>query len=203
MQGTGSTLLPDTRFLVTLDKGAEVTAYLPGKICRHRIRVLTGDNVTLEMSPCDLTKGRINVRHKDERPPPAFPRPRGTAKRTGCTARPFTDLLLSWCHPAARPAPSSVFARAACVTKENGGAVSTAVRSYSALKELTDAQRRSKRSRFITLAHAATKSSTNIFCPSDEAYTSATARSSAFEPNTRSTGVAVHLNAPLCRSRPS
>ncbi len=65
------------------------------------------------------------------------------------------------------------------------------------------AQLLSKRSRFITLFHAATKSCTNFCCPSDEAYTSATARSSAFDPNTRSTGDAVHLSAPVLRSRPS
>jgi translation initiation factor IF-1 len=75
MQGTVSTVLPDTRFLVTLENGVEVTAYLSGKMRKHRIRILAGDKVTLEMSPYDLTKGRINFRHKDERPPPASARP--------------------------------------------------------------------------------------------------------------------------------
>lgn len=70
MQGTVSTVLPDTRFLVTLDNGVAVTAYLSGKMRKHRIRILAGDKVTLEMSPYDLTKGRINFRHKDERAPP-------------------------------------------------------------------------------------------------------------------------------------
>jgi len=69
MQGTVSTVLPDTRFLVTLENGIEVTAYLSGKMRKHRIRILAGDKVTLEMSPYDLTKGRINFRHKDERAP--------------------------------------------------------------------------------------------------------------------------------------
>jgi translation initiation factor IF-1 len=68
MQGTVHTVLPDTRFLVTLENGIEVTAYLSGKMRKHRIRILAGDKVTLEMSPYDLTKGRINFRHKDERP---------------------------------------------------------------------------------------------------------------------------------------
>ena len=68
MQGTVSQVLPDTRFLVTLENGVEVTAYLSGKMRKHRIRILAGDKVTLEMSPYDLTKGRINFRHKDERP---------------------------------------------------------------------------------------------------------------------------------------
>jgi translation initiation factor IF-1 len=71
MQGTVSSVLPDTRFLVTLENGVEVTAYLSGKMRKHRIRILAGDKVTLEMSPYDLTKGRINFRHKDERPAPA------------------------------------------------------------------------------------------------------------------------------------
>jgi translation initiation factor IF-1 len=75
MQGTVSTVLPDTRFLVTLENGVAVTAYLSGKMRKHRIRILAGDKVTLEMSPYDLTKGRINFRHKDERAPSATPRP--------------------------------------------------------------------------------------------------------------------------------
>jgi translation initiation factor IF-1 len=75
MQGTVSTVLPDTRFLVTLENGVAVTAYLSGKMRKHRIRILAGDKVTLEMSPYDLTKGRINFRHKDERPAPASSRP--------------------------------------------------------------------------------------------------------------------------------
>ncbi len=69
MEGTVAQVLPDTRFLVTLDNGVEVTAYLSGKMRKHRIRILAGDKVTLEMSPYDLTKGRINFRHKDERAP--------------------------------------------------------------------------------------------------------------------------------------
>jgi translation initiation factor IF-1 len=75
MQGTVSTVLPDTRFLVTLENGVSVTAYLSGKMRKHRIRILAGDKVTLEMSPYDLTKGRINFRHKDERPAMASSRP--------------------------------------------------------------------------------------------------------------------------------
>ena len=76
MEGTVAQVLPDTRFLVTLANGVEVTAYLSGKMRKHRIRILAGDKVTLEMSPYDLTKGRINFRHKDERAgPPAGSRP--------------------------------------------------------------------------------------------------------------------------------
>jgi translation initiation factor IF-1 len=61
---------------VTLANGQEVIAYASGKIRKHRIRILAGDKVTLEMSPYDLTKGRINFRHKDERPAtPVMPPP--------------------------------------------------------------------------------------------------------------------------------
>jgi len=45
-----------------------VLAYAGGKVVRHRIRILAGDRVSLEMSPYDLTRGRISFRHKDERP---------------------------------------------------------------------------------------------------------------------------------------
>ena len=62
MQGTVQTVLPDTRYLVTLENGVEITAYLSGKMRKHRIRILAGDRVTIEMSPYDLTKGRIVYR---------------------------------------------------------------------------------------------------------------------------------------------
>ena len=68
MQGTVHQVLPDTRFLVTLENGVEVTAYLSGKMRKHRIRILAGDKVSIELTPYDLTKGRITFRHKDERP---------------------------------------------------------------------------------------------------------------------------------------
>jgi translation initiation factor IF-1 len=46
----------------------EIQAYASGKMKKHRIRILAGDKVTLELSPYDLSKGRISFRHKDERP---------------------------------------------------------------------------------------------------------------------------------------
>lgn len=74
MEGIVAEVLPDTRFRVKLDNGMEVSAYASGKMRKHRIRILAGDKVTLEMSPYDLTKGRISFRHKDERPGPSnFP----------------------------------------------------------------------------------------------------------------------------------
>jgi translation initiation factor IF-1 len=57
--------LPDTRFRVTLENGQSVMAHMAGKMKKHRIRILPGDKVTMEMTPYDLTKARINFRHKD------------------------------------------------------------------------------------------------------------------------------------------
>ena len=65
--GTVVELLPDARFRVKLDNGHEMLAYTSGRMKKSRIRVLAGDRVTVEMTPYDLTKGRINFRHKDER----------------------------------------------------------------------------------------------------------------------------------------
>ncbi|AOY94446.1 translation initiation factor IF-1 [Cupriavidus sp. USMAA2-4] len=62
--GRVSEVLPDNRFRVTLENGVEIWAYASGRLKKNRIRVLAGDRVTLEMSPYDLTKGRINYRHK-------------------------------------------------------------------------------------------------------------------------------------------
>ena len=67
LEGVVNEVLPNTIFRVTLTNGHEVTAYASGKIRKHRIRILAGDRATLEMSPYDLTKGRISFRHKDER----------------------------------------------------------------------------------------------------------------------------------------
>ena len=68
MQGVVSEVLPDTRFRVVLENGVNVTAYASGKMRKHRIRILAGDKVTLELTPYDLTIARIMFRHKDEHP---------------------------------------------------------------------------------------------------------------------------------------
>src|SRR5690606_710932 len=70
LNGIVDEVLPDSRYRVRLDNGIEVGAYASGRMRKHRIRILAGDRVTLEMSPYDLTKGRINFRHKDERSAP-------------------------------------------------------------------------------------------------------------------------------------
>ncbi|MDZ5648569.1 MULTISPECIES: translation initiation factor IF-1 [Nitrospirillum] len=60
--------LPDGRFRVMLENGHSIIAYTAGRMRKSRIRSLAGDRVTVEMTPYDLTKGRIVFRHKDERP---------------------------------------------------------------------------------------------------------------------------------------
>ena len=79
-QGVITEILPDARFRVELDNGHSVMAYTSGKMRKHRIRMLVGDRVTLEMTPYDLTKGRINFRHKAESGSPQ-PRPNRPQKR--------------------------------------------------------------------------------------------------------------------------
>jgi translation initiation factor IF-1 len=64
-------LLPNATFRVKLDNDHIVLAHTSGRMRKNRIRVLAGDRVTVEMTPYDLTKGRITFRHKDGAPPPA------------------------------------------------------------------------------------------------------------------------------------
>ncbi len=63
MRGIVNEVLPDSRYRVTLDNGHELVAYSSGRMRRHHIRILAGDNVSLELSPYDLSKGRITFRH--------------------------------------------------------------------------------------------------------------------------------------------
>ncbi len=63
MEGVVTDALPESRFRVQLDNGFEVLAYGSGKIKMHRIKILVGDRVTVEMSPYDMTRGRITFRH--------------------------------------------------------------------------------------------------------------------------------------------
>ena len=62
VRGTIEELLPGASFKVVLENGQTITAHLAGKMRMHRIRVLPGDDVKVEMSPYDLTKGRITYR---------------------------------------------------------------------------------------------------------------------------------------------
>lgn len=67
MSGKIEEILPDARYRVKLDNGHELVAYTGGKMRKHHIRILAGDKVTLEMSPYDLSKGRITFRHLEPR----------------------------------------------------------------------------------------------------------------------------------------
>ena len=67
--GVVSELLPNAMFRVKLDNDHTILAHTSGKMRKNRIRVLAGDRVTVEMTPYDLDKGRINFRHKDTRAP--------------------------------------------------------------------------------------------------------------------------------------
>ena len=69
MEGVVNEVMPDTRFRVGLENGHNIIAYMSGKMRKHRIRILAGDKVSIELTPYDLSKGRITFRHKDERPP--------------------------------------------------------------------------------------------------------------------------------------
>ena len=69
MSGQVLEVLPDARYRVKLDNGHELVAYTNGKMRKHHIRILAGDKVSLELSPYDLTKGRITFRHIEGRPP--------------------------------------------------------------------------------------------------------------------------------------
>jgi len=64
MNGTVIDTLPNTMFRVELENGHVVTAHISGKMRKHYIRILTGDKVTVELTPYDLTKGRITFRER-------------------------------------------------------------------------------------------------------------------------------------------
>ena len=69
MNGMVAEVLPDSRFRVDLENGHQLIAYTSGKMRQHHIRILAGDKVTLELSPYDLSKGRITFRHLEKRGP--------------------------------------------------------------------------------------------------------------------------------------
>ena len=73
LEGLVTEVLPDQNFRVRLQNDHVVLAYAAGKMSKFRIRVLVGDRVTLELSPYDMSRGRIIYRHKvgDGAPPPA------------------------------------------------------------------------------------------------------------------------------------
>jgi len=71
MQGVVDEVLPDSRFRVTLENGHTLIAYTGGKMRKNHIRILAGDKITVELSPYDISKGRITFRHIEGRAPAA------------------------------------------------------------------------------------------------------------------------------------
>jgi translation initiation factor IF-1 len=66
-EGVITEILPEARFRVRLANDHEIIAYTAGRMKKNRIRTLTGDKVTVEISPYDLTKGRLIFRHMEAR----------------------------------------------------------------------------------------------------------------------------------------
>ena len=66
-EGVVSEILPNAMFRVKLENGHEILAHTAGRMRKHRIRVLAGDKVTVEMTPYDLTKGRIIYNSEDKK----------------------------------------------------------------------------------------------------------------------------------------
>jgi len=64
VDGVVSEVLPNANFRVRLENGHEILAHISGKMRMHYIRILQGDKVTVELSPYDLSKGRITYRYK-------------------------------------------------------------------------------------------------------------------------------------------
>lgn len=64
VEGVVTDALPNTQFKVKLENGHEILAHISGKLRMHYIRILPGDKVTIELSPYDLTRGRITWRKK-------------------------------------------------------------------------------------------------------------------------------------------
>lgn len=67
VEGTVIESLPNTQFMIELENGHRVLAYLSGKMRKRFIRILLGDRVRLEMTPYDLTRGRITWRYRKQR----------------------------------------------------------------------------------------------------------------------------------------
>jgi translation initiation factor IF-1 len=74
-------VLPDGRFRIRLENGHDVIAYTAGRMKKNRIRTLAGDRVTVEMTPYDLSRGRVVFRYKEQRAGTAAGAARGQMRR--------------------------------------------------------------------------------------------------------------------------
>ena len=95
--------LPGTQFRVRLDNGHEVLAYLAGKMRKYYIRILLGDRVSVEMSPYDLTRGRITFRQRKNAPDSAR-KELNTCFCIYCNKKPLRYLRASFCLAMAQDA---------------------------------------------------------------------------------------------------
>ena len=73
MEGTVADVLPNTMFRVKLENDHVIIAHISGKMRKNYIRILKGDKVTVQLTPYDLTKGRITFRSRDGKSQPAAP----------------------------------------------------------------------------------------------------------------------------------
>lgn len=81
MRGRVEEVLPDSRYRVVLENGHNLVAYSGGKMRKNHIRIIAGDYVTLELSPYDLSKGRIMFRHLPPREGTGFGAPQQQQRR--------------------------------------------------------------------------------------------------------------------------
>lgn len=85
MEGTVIDTLPNTMFRVQLENGHVVIAHISGKMRKNYIRILKGDKVTVQLTPYDLTKGRISFRSRGDGKPGPGGTPSSTEKPQGAT----------------------------------------------------------------------------------------------------------------------
>ena len=69
MKGVVNEVLPDSRYRITLENGHSLIAYTAGKMRLHRIRIIEGDKVTVELSPYDMNKARVTFSHIEGKAP--------------------------------------------------------------------------------------------------------------------------------------
>ena len=100
--GTVTEVLPDGNYRVTLDNEHQILAYMSGKMRKFRIRTGVGDRVIVEVSPYDLSRGRINFRHKGDRAAAALVRVRDQLLDDDAVDAHRSHNHLSWLTPCPR-----------------------------------------------------------------------------------------------------
>ena len=97
VEGKVVELLPNTMFRVELANGHRILAHISGKMRLHFIRILPGDKVMVEMSPYDLTKGRITFRHKTDTPKPKPSNESPSLRQSACAKAAKSCGARTWC----------------------------------------------------------------------------------------------------------